>query len=112
MRIKFLTIGMIFAFVGSICLLAADRSDAATSFAASRSLYLSNCARCHGADGNADTESGRLYDVPVISGGRMKRKSKTRLASIISRGGKSMPGFGKKLTKQQIASLANYVRTL
>ncbi len=112
MRIKFLTIGLIVALTGSVCLLAADRSDAATKFEASRSLYLSNCARCHGADGSADTESGRLYDVPAISGGRLRRKSKTRLTSIITRGGGSMPGFGKKLTKQQIASLVNYVRTL
>ncbi|MBK7705158.1 MAG: cytochrome c [Acidobacteria bacterium] len=84
----------------------------AASSAASRSLFVSNCARCHGADGGADTESGRLYDVPNIAGGRLRRKSSSRLTAIISKGGRSLPGFGKKLTKKQIASLVGYIRKL
>lgn len=87
-----------------------DSTDA--SGAASRSLYLSNCARCHGADGQADTESGRLYDVPDISGGRLRRKSNAKLTSVVMRGGKSMPAFSKKLTRKQIASIVGYIRGL
>lgn len=80
--------------------------------AASRSLYVNNCARCHGGDGRGDTELGRLNDAPDISGGRMKKRSASRLKAVISRGRGSMPGFGKKLTQSQIASLAAYVRGL
>ncbi|HEY0460504.1 MAG TPA: c-type cytochrome [Pyrinomonadaceae bacterium] len=78
----------------------------------SRSLYLNNCARCHGADGKSDTELGRLNDSPDISGGRVRKKSVAKLTQLISKGKGSMPGFGKRLTKAQISSLANYVRGL
>lgn len=83
-----------------------------SSGAANRNLYVSNCARCHGADGQGDTESGRLYDVPDISGGRMRRKSNAKLTSVVMRGGKSMPAFSKKLTRKQIASIVSYIRGL
>lgn len=87
-------------------------SDRKSSLASSRSLYIRNCARCHGSDGRGDTELGRLNDAPDISGGRMKNVGAARLRSLISRGKGSMPGFGKKLTASQISSLASYVRAL
>jgi mono/diheme cytochrome c family protein len=87
-------------------------SDRSSSSAASRSLYVNNCARCHGGDGRGDTELGRLNESPDISGGKLKRRSTARLKNMISRGRGSMPGFGKKLTASQIASLAAYVRGL
>jgi mono/diheme cytochrome c family protein len=77
-----------------------------------RTLYLSNCARCHGADGKSQTELGRLNDAPDISGGKARAKSPAKIAKLITRGKDSMPGFGKKLTRTQISSLANYVRGL
>jgi cytochrome c6 len=77
-----------------------------------RTLYLNNCARCHGADGTSQTELGRLNDTPDISGGKARRKSASKIAQLITKGRGSMPGFGKKLTRAQISSLANYVRGL
>jgi cytochrome c553 len=77
-----------------------------------RTLYLNNCARCHGADGKSQTELGRLYDTPDISGGRARSMSVAKISQLISRGQGSMPGFGKKLTRVQISSIANYVRGL
>jgi cytochrome c553 len=77
-----------------------------------RTLYLNNCARCHGADGKSQTELGKLNDTPDISGGRARKISNSRLTSLITKGEGSMPGFGKKLNKTQIASLASYVRGL
>lgn len=77
-----------------------------------RNLYVNNCARCHGADGRADTETGRLYDTPNISGGRLRKSSNKRLNRIITNGYGSMPAFGKKLSKADIAALVGYVRRL
>ena len=77
-----------------------------------RSLYLNNCARCHGADGTSQTELGKLNDTPDISGGKARKMSTAKIVKLITRGRGSMPGFGKKMTKAQIASLANYVRGL
>lgn len=78
----------------------------------SRSLFVNNCARCHGADGRGQTELGRLNDTPDISGGKQRKVSTGRLTRLISRGKGSMPGFSKKLTKAQIASIASYVKGL
>jgi cytochrome c553 len=77
-----------------------------------RTLYLNNCARCHGADGKSQTELGKLNDTPDISSGRARKISNSSLTRLITKGEGSMPGFGKKLNKTQIASLANYVRGL
>ena len=35
--------------------------------ASAKTLYLNNCARCHGADGTADTELGKLYDATDLT---------------------------------------------
>jgi hypothetical protein len=77
-----------------------------------RGLYQNNCARCHGGDGKSDTELGRLNDAPDISGGRARSMSNAKLTQLITRGRGSMPGFGKKLTRAQIAGLVSYVREL
>lgn len=72
-------------------------------------LYIRNCARCHGADGRGETTAGQQLDVPdlSISGRRM---SAAKISRIIADGKDEMPGFGKKLNKKQIASIAAYVR--
>lgn len=78
---------------------------------APKDLYVRNCARCHGADGKGDTEVGRNLDVPdlSISGRRM---SVAKISRVIANGKGEMPGFGKKMNKKQIASIAAYVRKL
>ncbi len=77
-----------------------------------RTLYLNNCARCHGADGESQTEQGRLNETPKISGGRLRNRSTKRLTKVITSGDDKMPAFGKRLTKAQITSLVKYVRGL
>lgn len=79
---------------------------------APQTLYINNCARCHGADGSAQTELGKLNDTPNISGGRARKLSAAKISRLIKSGKGSMPGFGKKLTRAQISSIANYVRGL
>ena len=77
-----------------------------------RTLFINNCARCHGGDGKAQTEQGKANDTPNISGGKLRSRSTKRLTNIITNGDGDMPAFGKKLTKVQISSLVNYVRGL
>lgn len=75
-------------------------------------LFKKSCARCHGSDGSADTESGRLYETPDISGGRLRSASTPKLIKIVTKGKESMPAFGKKLTAAQISALVAYMKTL
>lgn len=76
------------------------------------SLYKQKCAKCHAADGSGDTSLGRISNAPDFtdSGWWAKHPNTSERVNTITRGKKSMPAFGKKLTKAQIASLASYVQ--
>ncbi len=79
-----------------------------------KSLYLQNCARCHGADGRAGTEMGKLYDATDLTDAqwwKAERINDKRLVTSIANGGDGMPAFSKRLSKDQIAALAQFVKT-
>lgn len=80
--------------------------------ASAKTLYLNNCARCHGADGTADTELGKLYDAPNLRDRKVKKLSRKKVTAIIQNGDGSMPAFKKKLSAKETAALVNYIRTL
>ncbi len=82
-----------------------------TSTSSLNSLYISNCARCHGADGKGNTQLGQELGVPDLTI-TARRMSLTRVKNIITKGDGDMPSYKKKLKAAQIASLANYVRKL
>ncbi|HKP36211.1 MAG TPA: cytochrome c [Pyrinomonadaceae bacterium] len=78
-------------------------------------LFRNNCARCHGADGRADTPLGRTYSTPDLTDPEWWRKnskiaSTASLAAIVSQGKGGMPAFGKKLKRTEIRLLVGYVR--
>jgi mono/diheme cytochrome c family protein len=78
-------------------------------------LFRNNCARCHGADGRAQTPSGELYKTPNLTDAEWWREnskitSTRSLVGIVSRGKGGMPAFGKKLKPNEITALVNYVR--
>jgi mono/diheme cytochrome c family protein len=75
-------------------------------------LYKQKCAKCHGADGSGDTSLGRISNAPDFTdvGWWAKHPNPAERVNTITRGKKSMPAFGKKLTKAQITSLATYVQ--
>ena len=77
-----------------------------------RTLFNTKCARCHGADGRGQTVLGEMLEVPDFTDSKWwKEHAKDKdLAETISNGKGDMPDFGKKLTKPEIALLADYVR--
>jgi len=77
-------------------------------------LYVQNCADCHGLDGRGNTarEMGQAYadltDEAWKFGG-----DDTSIANAIREGSFGlMPGFGEKLSDQQIQTLVAYLRVL
>lgn len=121
--LKLLKIAVILVFLGGI--LCSSRTTAADKvfsesvkvkagelISSSGSLYATNCARCHGADGKGNTELGQLYDASDLTSRRVQRKSRKSMTSVIRNGKGSMPGFGKKLSAKEISSLVTYIRTL
>lgn len=77
-----------------------------------RTLYVQNCSKCHGADGKGDTPKGRELDADDLTSRKVKGKSTPSISRTIKNGKGDMPGFGKKLTASEIASIAAYVRSL
>jgi len=70
-------------------------------------LYMRNCARCHGDDargGDGPDDGPDLHDVA---------KSDTRITSMIKNGiPDQMPKFGAKLTDADIRALIAFIRSL
>jgi mono/diheme cytochrome c family protein len=66
-------------------------------------LFMMNCAHCHGTDARGD-EGPDLHGVT---------KSDARIASLIKDGKKGeMPKFGAKLTDAEVRALIAFVRSL
>jgi mono/diheme cytochrome c family protein len=118
--LKLLIIGLI-AMIGTamfaqcgifVPIESAKAARAKEKAAMSRSLFFKHCAACHGADGRGQTPKGMELDTPDITGGAARRMSVKRVTNLITNGDGDMPGFRKKLTKTQIASLVSYARKL
>ncbi len=84
---------------------AAASEDAAGTFKA-------KCAMCHGADGSGNTAMGKKFNIPDLRSPEMQKKSKAELGTVIAKGKNKMPAFEGKLTADEIAQLAGYVRAL
>jgi mono/diheme cytochrome c family protein len=72
-------------------------------------VYSQNCARCHGADGRAQTTKGRQVKAVDFTSDDWTPDTDhdTRL---INRGKGSMPGFKNKLTANEISAVVAYIR--
>jgi mono/diheme cytochrome c family protein len=77
-----------------------------------RSLYVSNCARCHGSDGRAQTRLGRKLEADDLTTSHVKGMDRARVIRMITNGKGDMPSFKRKLTAAQISSIAEYIRSL
>jgi mono/diheme cytochrome c family protein len=79
--------------------------------------WKAKCAACHGADGKADTESGKKFKIsdmtkPEWQKSKTDDQLKTSIETGIKKDGKEMEAFKDKLTPEQITGLIAYIRTL
>lgn len=88
-----------------------ERTEMTVVAESPKQLYVSNCARCHGADGKGNTQLGQELGTPDLTI-TARRMSLTRVKNIIKNGDGEMPAYNKKLTTAQIAQVAAYVRKL
>ncbi len=75
-------------------------------------LFQSNCVMCHGADGKGSTPTGQALKVANLHSPEIVKMSDADLANVISKGKKSMPAFGSRLSPPQVEALVSYIRTL
>ena len=101
----------LFTAVIALCL-GSQTGTTVTAAEASKALFLRNCARCHGADGKAQTKLGQSLGAADLTSGDVKEMNNGEIRRIITRGRGDMPAFGKRLTARQIGSIAEYVRSL
>ena len=78
-----------------------------------KKLFKLRCAKCHGADGAADSAYGQIVGATNLRDPNWHDKvDDDRLLNSIKHGRGQMPAFNKKLTDDQIDSLTLFVRTL
>jgi mono/diheme cytochrome c family protein len=117
---RFLSIGRLRYFVAAVAAViaavvffGAGRPAAdAVSLAAQRGgadVYARNCARCHGADGRAQTPKGRQVDAVDFTSDEWLPNT-ARDTRIVTNGKGSMPSFKRKLSAAEISSVVAYIR--
>ncbi len=76
-------------------------------------LYNANkCATCHGADGAANSPTGKALKARDFHSPEVKAEKDSDLSAVITNGKGKMPAFGKQLKPAEIAELVAYSRAL
>ncbi len=77
-------------------------------------IYKAKCSACHGANGTADTMLGKNLKLRSLASDEVQKQSDDELAAIISKGKNKnkMPPFDRKLSKDQIGEVVQYIRSL
>lgn len=77
-----------------------------------KKLFKQKCAKCHGSDGAGNTQYGQIVGATDLADPEwQKRVDDERILNSVTHGRGQMPGFEKKLTNEQLALLAAYVRS-
>jgi len=74
--------------------------------------YKTKCSACHGANGAGDTMLGKNLKLRSLASAEVQKQSDDELAVIISKGKDKMPPYDRKLSKDQIADVVKYIRSL
>lgn len=72
-------------------------------------VFSQNCARCHGADGRANTAKGRSVGATDLTSNDWTPNTE-RDTRIVNRGKESMPAFKGKLKPAEIDVVVEYIR--
>lgn len=83
----------------------------ADSPSAGQQVFDKHCAKCHGADGAGKTTIGEKMGLKDLGSAEVQKKSDEDLAKITDEGQGKMPGFGKKLSKDDIKAVVQHMRT-
>ncbi|MGZ4819162.1 MAG: c-type cytochrome [Terriglobales bacterium] len=86
----------------------------AQSYAADNAAttFTTKCAMCHGADGQGKTPMGTKFNIKNLASPEVQKESVAELTQTITKGRNKMPAYEGKLTKDEIAQLAAYVKGL
>jgi cbb3-type cytochrome c oxidase subunit III len=78
---------------------------------AAKKLFGQKCVKCHGSDGMGKTIFGQIAGATDLTDSKWQDKvDDKQIVNSITHGKGQMPSFEKKLSKENIELLANYVR--
>jgi mono/diheme cytochrome c family protein len=78
-----------------------------------KAIYNANCAGCHGANGNVQTEKARALKMDVRKLAlKASKKNKEEMTAIIENGKGAMPNFKNELSKEQTRAIILYIMAL
>ena len=76
-------------------------------------LYYRQCARCHGVDGTGNPRAAKTMEGLDLTRSEMiAAGDRAAVRENLVHGEGSMPGFGEKLTREQIEALVGYTLEL
>jgi cytochrome c6 len=73
-------------------------------------LFKTKCAMCHGADASGKTAMGEKMKIRDLRSAEVQKQTDAELEGFISKGKEKMPGYGSKLSKEQIGKLVGFLR--
>lgn len=79
---------------------------------AGEATFKTKCAACHGADGKGETVMGKKLGAHNLGSPEVQNQTDVQLAGIVTKGQNKMPGYGEKLTADEINALVKYIRSL
>jgi mono/diheme cytochrome c family protein len=75
-------------------------------------IYKTNCALCHGENGDGDTPPGKALKAASFSSPDVVKKTDAELLSFTKKGKGQMPPWNGVLTDDQLMKVIAYIRTL
>ncbi len=95
----------------AILTVAALAAMSLTAFAADGGeVYKAKCASCHGADGAG--AMAKKMGSRDLNSPEFQKSSDADIQAVVAKGKGKMPGYEGKLSNDDIAAVAKYVRTL
>ena len=97
----------------AVGLMLGGSTASAAQTSAGDSLYRQQCRACHGTTGTPPERMRAVYkSLPTLDSAFLAKRSVDSLTAAIRNGvGRDMKPFKDKLTAEQIAAIARYVRT-
>jgi cytochrome c6 len=96
----------VFAGAGAICFCVKAQDDTMSA----TTVYKIKCAVCHAADGSGSGTVGKQLNVPDFRSSEVQRQTNEQLELAILNGRGKMPGYGGKISANQIKQLVTYIR--
>ncbi len=75
-------------------------------------VYKAKCASCHAADGSGSSPMGKKMGLRDLGSADVQKQTDAQLTAILKDGKGKMPGYGTKLSAEEIKAVVAHIRSL